>query len=149
MHSELTIRTAQQTKDNHYVALLGEETAQQFSLRVQDIEPGQGSPLHIHKEQSETFHVVSGEFMFKVGEQELIGKAGTTVHIPKNTPHAYLYEKGEAQEKGRLISILTPGIHDGFIKNIPEAEARGASADELSNIAKQFGAEVVGAKLTS
>lgn len=149
MDSKLTIRTAQETQNNHFVALLGQETDGQFSLRVQDIQPGQGSPLHIHKEQAETFHVVKGTFRFKVGEEELIGHEGLTVYIPKNTPHAYLYEDNGQEEDGKLLSILTPGIHDGFIKSIPEAEARGASGNELSDIAEQNGAQIIGPKLTS
>ena len=147
MNSELIIKTAQETKDNYFVALLGQETEHQFSLRVQDIVPGQGSPIHLHEEQSETFHVITGNFRFKVGDREIVGEPGMTVYIPKNTPHAYLYEDVGQQEQGKLLSILAPGLHDGFIKKIPEAESQGASQEELSNIAEQFGAKIVGPKL--
>lgn len=145
MNSQLITTNTEIAKARHQIALLGSETNQQLSLRVQDVVPGEGTPLHIHTEQAETFHVVSGTFRFRVNDDEIVGEPGFTVHIPKGTPHAFLYE-GQTQN-GQLISILTPGKHDGFIQNIPEAQAAGASMDELTNMAEAYGAKIIGPRL--
>lgn len=142
MIENVVVTEVKDAKARNEVALLGRETAQQLSLRVQEIVPGEGTPLHMHVDQAETFHVISGSFRFRVNDEEVIGTPGFTVHIPKGTPHAFLYE-GQT-EKGQLISILTPGVHDGFIQHIPEAQAAGASLDELMTLAQTYGAKIIG-----
>jgi len=124
------------------IALLGEETNQQLSMRVQEILPGQSTPLHIHHEQAETFYVMQGEFRFRAGDQEVDGQPGITVHIPKGVPHCFAYLGREAS--GQLISVLTPGIHDGFIRDIPEAQKSGVSPEALADIAAANGATILG-----
>ncbi len=146
MSANVVITEAEAAKARHQVALLGSETEQQLSLRVQEIAPGEGPPLHIHLDQAETFHVISGIFRFQVGDKEVIGKPGFSVFIPKGTPHCFLYE-GE-RENGQLISILTPGVHDGFIQNVPEAQAGGASPEVLSALAATFGVKIQGPGLS-
>ncbi|MGY0216103.1 cupin domain-containing protein [Endozoicomonadaceae bacterium StTr2] len=135
----------QLTSLRHQVALLGSEAEGQFSLRIQFPEPGEGTPLHAHTEQAETFHVISGRIKFQAGDQVLVGEPGFTVFIPKGTPHCFL---NIGKEQGHMISILTPGVHDGFLTNIPAAEKQGASAEILSAMAEQHGARILGPKLT-
>ena len=149
MKEQVKITELEETRSRFNIALLGTETNGQLSMRVQDVRPGEGTPLHKHTEQAETFHVVSGVFKFQVGDEVVVGEPGFTVHIPKGTAHCFLYEDVGQKENGNLISVLTPGIHDGFIKNIPEAEQNGVPMNELTNMAENFGAEIVGPKLTS
>ncbi|WP_261844832.1 cupin domain-containing protein [Aliamphritea ceti] len=146
MSQSVVITQPETTLARYNIALLGEETSEQLSLRVQNVKPGEGTPLHIHTDQAETFHVISGTFRFRAGNDELTGGPGFTVHIPKNTPHSFIFE--DKANNGQLISVLTPGIHDGFIRNIPEAEANGTSMEELSQMAETFGAKIIGPKLT-
>lgn len=149
MSAKVIIRDIETTKARHNIALLGEETQQQLSLRVQEVSPGEGTPLHLHNEQAETFHVVDGEFLFQVGDTKVHGKPGLSVHIPKGTPHCFLYPDTGQRHNGKLISVLTPGIHDGFINEIPKAESNGASSEELSQLAEQHGAKILGPKITA
>lgn len=148
MAGQIVITPIEKTKSRHNVALLGEETEQQLSLRVQEVEPGYGTPLHLHEEQAETFHVVRGVFRFQVGEDQIVGEAGFTVHIPKGTPHCFLYEDNGQKTYGQLISVLTPGVHDGFIRTIPEAQEQGMPIDELTKMAERFGARIIGPKIS-
>ncbi len=146
MNTGTVITDIERTRARHNVALLGAETDQQLSLRVQEVAPGEGPPLHMHHDQAETFHVMSGTFRFRVGDQEMTAGPGLTVHVPKGTPHSFIYEG--LQANGQLISILTPGLHDGFIRNIPQAQACGASNDELAAMAERYGATIIGPGLT-
>lgn len=151
MREHVTITSASEARNRHDIALLGEETQRQLSLRVQQLSPGYGTPLHIHREQAETFHVVSGQFRFRVGDQELVGEPGMTVFVPKGTPHQFLYEDRGQGVDGQLISVLTPGVHDGFIQRIPEAQSQGAGADALAALAAlatEFGAEILGPNMS-
>ncbi len=148
MTSPVVMTNSEDTRSRYEIALLGEETSGLLSLRTQDIEPGFGTPLHIHEEQAETFHVVSGTFRFRTGDDEVEGGPGFTVHIPARVPHCFLYDCPTESPTGRLISMLTPGIHDGFILDVPRAEAQGMPGEELNALAAQNGAQIVGPKLT-
>lgn len=148
MKEQVKITQIEETRNRFNIALLGSETNSQLSMRVQSVKPGEGTPLHFHTEQAETFHVVSGKFKFQVGDEVIVGEPGFTVHIPKGTAHCFLYEDVGQKENGNLISVLTPGIHDGFIKSIPAAESKGVPLNDLIKMAEEHGAKIVGPKLT-
>ncbi|CAA0108623.1 Uncharacterised protein [BD1-7 clade bacterium] len=133
----------EQTRERYGIALLGAETGGSLNFRSQEILPNQGTPLHKHIEQDETFHVVTGSFRFIVGEEEIFASDGTTLFVPRGTPHSSL-NIGDTSAK--IISALTPGVHDGFILNIPEAEKAGATRSELSEMAASYGAVILGPK---
>ena len=88
MSNQIVVTQAEDTRARYNVALLGEETAGQLSLRVQEVKPGEGTPLHIHTEQAETFHVVSGNFRFRAGDDELTG--GPRLHCSHPEEHTAL-----------------------------------------------------------
>jgi quercetin 2,3-dioxygenase len=48
-----------------------------------------GPPIHIHPDFDETFYVTKGEVKFKVGDENLLLKAGDSIFIPRNVPHAF------------------------------------------------------------
>lgn len=137
------ISTPEQTRERHEVAFLGEETGGALSLRSQSIAPAQGTPLHKHVEQDETFHLFSGALRFVVGDEVLFAVAGTSLFVPRDTPHSLL-NIGETD--ALLISVLTPGIHDGFVLNVPKAEREGASREMLNDMAEQYGAVILDGK---
>jgi len=139
--ANVVLTNADQTINRHNVALLGEETGQQLSLRVQEIPAGYGVPLHSHLEQAETFHIVQGRFLFQVGGEQLEAGPGQSIHVPKGTPHSFRYLD---ELPGQLISVLTPGIHDGFLLHLPEAQAEGASPEEQTRIAAENGVVIHG-----
>jgi len=144
MGSEVIVSSAEQTLERHNTALLGSETGQALNLRAEHVPPDGGPPLHMHTEQAETFYVAEGLFKFQIDEDELIGKKGMTIFIPKGTPHCYL---NIAEEAGTLISVLTPGVHDGFILDVREAEQNGASIEELTALAEKNGTVIIGPPL--
>ena len=143
MKPNVKVSTPEETKNRYDVALLGAETGNSLSFRSQETEFDQGPPLHVHTEQDETFHVVSGNFRFIVGSEEVFASDGTTLFVPRNTPHSWLYL---GKERGKLLSVLTPGIYDGFILDVPKAQRVGVSNQELGKLASENGTEIVGPK---
>jgi quercetin dioxygenase-like cupin family protein len=49
-----------------------------------------GPPIHIHPDFDETFYITTGEVRFKVGEENFLLKAGDSMFIPRNVPHAFI-----------------------------------------------------------
>lgn len=65
--------------------------------------------LHSHPHEQITY-VLEGEFVFKIGNEEKIVKAGDVLYKQPNIEHGCLCLK-----KGKLIDIFTP-IREDFIK---------------------------------
>jgi quercetin dioxygenase-like cupin family protein len=89
--------------DTVRVKLTGEDTGGQFSLIEEQITPDYEVALRLNREHSETFYVLQGKIEFTVGTQTIEAKAGTTVHVPANTPYA-----ARADRPGRVLTILSP-----------------------------------------
>ena len=68
-----------------------------------------GPPLHYHFSQDEWWYIISGEFLFKVGEEMYKAKAGDSVFGPRGIPHTF----------AKVGAILTLTFIPGFT-----AEAR-------------------------
>ncbi|MGB9111367.1 MAG: cupin domain-containing protein [Acidimicrobiales bacterium] len=47
------------------------------------------APLHVHHDDDEAWHVVSGALRFRFEEGEVIAAAGSTVLVPAGTPHTF------------------------------------------------------------
>jgi mannose-6-phosphate isomerase-like protein (cupin superfamily) len=50
------------------------------------------TPLHIHKNEDEVFHIFSGRMRFEVGGNIVIAQAGDVVLAPKGVPHRFFVE---------------------------------------------------------
>ena len=48
-----------------------------------------GPGLHIHYQDDEIFYVVSGEFLFQLEDEIILGKSGDTIFVPRGLPHTY------------------------------------------------------------
>ena len=68
-----------------------EQTGGRFSM-IEEVAPrGEGTPLHVHREDDETFYVLEGELTFYLNEggQPIPASAGSFVHIPGGVVHAF------------------------------------------------------------
>jgi len=98
------------------VKAAAEQTAGAYSL-IEDLAPkGSGTPLHRHRKDDEAFYVLDGELTFYLGDGEPIrGSAGSFVHIPGGTVHAFRVDSDTA----RYLIITTPR-HERFYRAISE-----------------------------
>ncbi len=71
------------------------DTAGGLSVIEADEPPGFGPPMHVHRDASEAFYVVSGEYVMFVDDEEHICKAGAFVYIPPRYP--WLARRGVAK----------------------------------------------------
>jgi mannose-6-phosphate isomerase-like protein (cupin superfamily) len=97
------------------VRFAGDETDGMFEYF--EVRPGYlaGPPLHVHLAQHETFHVLSGELHFQLGDQTFDVKAGGCVLIPMGAVHTYVNLQ---KEPGHAVGIFAPA---GFAKFLDEA----------------------------
>jgi quercetin dioxygenase-like cupin family protein len=94
------------------IHLDGEETGGSFCLLVDEPPTGWALPTHLHSEESETIHIVEGEFeMITDGERSILGP-GDTAHVPVGIEHS---GANLGASPGRRIVIFSPaGMEELF-----------------------------------
>lgn len=96
------------------ILVSGEDTSGAFSV-VHIVEPPRmGPPLHIHKNEDETFYVTKGNFTFYVGDDIIEVNEGEYIFAPKGIPHRF--EAGA--EGGEMVVTATPAKFDRFVKEL-------------------------------
>src|SRR5271165_5336444 len=84
----------------------GEDTAGAFDYFTVEVAPKGGPPLHVHHNQDETIHVLTGCFKVRIGEQSFDLAEGGFAYLPAKIPHAFL---NLTDEPGELIVVFAPG----------------------------------------
>lgn len=86
---------------------------------IESVAPrGDSPPLHVHRTEDEVFHVLEGEFRFRVGDEEVRVGAGETLLAPKGVPHTYRVESAE----GRWLVVTTGGDFESLVRAAPPKE---------------------------
>lgn len=65
-----------------------------------------GPALHIHYQDDEIFYVVSGEFLFQLENDIILGKAGDTIFVPRGIAHTFANPTDN--NPGELLTIHQP-----------------------------------------
>jgi quercetin dioxygenase-like cupin family protein len=89
----------------------GDETGGAFDYFVVEVAPHGGPPLHVHHQQEETLHVLSGRFKVRVAEEEVLLEQGGFAFMPSGLPHAFLNLTDEPAE---IVIVYTPGDGASF-----------------------------------
>jgi quercetin dioxygenase-like cupin family protein len=83
-----------------------DETGGAFDYFVVEVAPHGGPPLHVHHEQEESLHVLSGRFTVRVEDEERVLEQGGFAFMPSGLPHAFLNLTDEPAE---IVVVYTPG----------------------------------------
>lgn len=127
----------------------GEDTGGRMAV-VEHLSPrGSGSPLHVHRNEDESFYVLEGELTLWVDGQTIVAQAGSFVYGPRDVPHTFIVSSDEA----RFLLIAEPAGFDSFVRAvgepaeqlvIPPPATEPPDIAALSAIAAQYGIEVLG-----
>ena len=116
---------------------------------------GDSPPLHVHAHEDEVFHILEGEFRFRVGDRDLCARAGETLLGPKGVPHTY---RVESSEGGRMLTITRGRDFERFVRafsrpaerdGLPEPSGPPSpeQAQALASACREYGIELVGPPL--
>jgi quercetin dioxygenase-like cupin family protein len=125
----------------------GDETHDAFALVDERARRGESVPLHLHKDDMESFYVLEGELTFFLNQEAGVrAKAGAFVHIPGGSVHGFRVES----ETARYLILTTPQ-HGRFYRAITMPSRPGGlppldSIEEgrLRQACSDFGVELVG-----
>lgn len=104
----------QQSQTNDYRSYQGgyfrtlispEQTKNTLALLEFTLPAGAEPPLHIHKNEDESFYVLEGRISVRMGEEVSILEPGDALFAPRNTPHTFKILSGTA----KALNLITPG----------------------------------------
>ena len=130
-----------------YFLATGEQTAGAFCLVDEQASRGESVPLHVHREDMESFYVVQGEIMLYIGDQPgVLAPAGSFAHLPGGTVHGFRVES----ETARYLILTTPR-HGQFYRAITLASRPGGlppldsiQGPQIQQASREYGVEFVG-----
>ena len=85
------------------------------------------TPLHVHENEDELFHVLEGEHVFEVGEREIHAGPGDLVYAPRRVPHS---QRRVVPRAGRLLALTWPAGLEGFFRELAAADGAGRLGPE-------------------
>lgn len=114
--------------DTFFTKVSSEDTNNDLYI-FESIRIKKGGPReHVHFEQDEFWFILEGEFLFKVGDQTFMAKAGDSVFGPRQVPHAFAkMNDGNArilmafQPAGKMEALFK-AMSQGIFKNMNEEE---------------------------
>lgn len=97
--------------------------------------PGSLIPNHYHKWEDQTFHVIEGELLAKIGDEVKTIRAGDSAHCPRGVTH---FMKNVGDKPAKMISYIFPGDWaEDFMAETSRQNDAGAPDFEL--IEERFG----------
>ena len=83
------------------------------------LEPGTvGAQLHYHRYMDETFVVMEGTLAVTHGQTKVSARAGSVIHVPRFTPHAFA---NESDKPATLMLIFNPAqSREGFFHGLQQ-----------------------------
>ena len=77
-----------------------------FALVEYVLAPGNGPGQHAHEECNETYWILEGEVVFRLGRDAHVLGAGGLLHVPSGAVHGF---RNETDEPARLLWLFDPG----------------------------------------
>jgi mannose-6-phosphate isomerase-like protein (cupin superfamily) len=80
-----------------------------------------GPPPHTHAGFDEAWYVLDGELLMCVGDERIAAPAGTFLHVPGTTVHAFA---NPGQAPARFLGLLIPGGFERYFEELPALVAQ-------------------------
>ena len=126
--------------DHQIVKLSGKDTNGQFTLIEQYNQPGMEIPMHVHDDEDEIFHVLSGELQVKVGDETKVLKAGDMGFCPRGIPHSW---KVVGTEKAKVMLSIFPSGLEVMFGELAELPAGPPDFKKVAEICAKYNIKFV------
>jgi mannose-6-phosphate isomerase-like protein (cupin superfamily) len=121
------------------IKIAAEATGGRLAVTEHEVPHDVGPPPHIHRDEDELLYVLEGTFDVVVGDASArSAPAGTCVLVAQGTVHTTRC----TSERGRLLSVYTPGGSEGFFREVGAIDQ--TDRDALLALADHWGMAVVG-----
>lgn len=118
--------------------VLSEQTGGAYAVLEQQVPPGHGPPLHVHRHETEIFYILEGTFEITLGGQKIGASEGAMALGPRNIPHTF---RNVGSTPGKLLLTVIPGrFADYFldVDGVPDADH-----DTIKALCARYGVEIL------
>ncbi len=123
-----------------------DETGGTLTVIEQLVTPAGNTPLHVHRDEDESFVVLEGDLEFALGDQQVRAGPGQFVFGPRGVAHGYQVLSSQA----RLLVVATPGGLERFFRAVGQPapsrtlpEPQAPDVDQLVPVAAAHGIAVL------
>jgi quercetin dioxygenase-like cupin family protein len=119
------------------------ETDERVMMFEETAPPGIDTPLHFHRDSDEVMYILSGEVMFKIGDEVAVGGPGTCAFMPRLVAHAW---KSIGPKPARLLTLYTPAAAGKLFEELAGLSGGGSGEDRRvpAGIVERHDLEIVG-----
>jgi quercetin dioxygenase-like cupin family protein len=110
--------------DTYTILVTGEDTGGKYTLIDMHVPPGGGPPPHRH-DFEEMFTVLDGEVRVTFRGETLVARAGETINVPANAPHAFT---NAGDTPSRLLCMCAPSGQEEFFTLVGQPVATRTQA---------------------
>jgi len=126
--------------DHQIVKLSGNDTNGAFTLIEQNNNPNMGIPMHVHQDEDEVFHVISGELQIQVGTETIILKSGDMGFCPRGVPHSW---KVVGNKKAKVMLSIFPSGLEMMFEELSKLPSGPPELDKLAKICSKYNIQFV------
>ena len=126
--------------DNQIIKLSSKDTNGQFTLIEQHNEPGMGIPPHVHENEDEVFHVLTGMVEMMIGEESTTLSAGDMIFCPRGIPHAW---RVVGEEKAKAMLSIFPACLEGMFEELSELPVGPPDMEKVTAICGKYNLKFV------
>ncbi|WP_104733868.1 cupin domain-containing protein [Hanstruepera ponticola] len=126
--------------DNQIIKLSSKDTNGQFTLIEQHNEPGMGIPPHVHENEDEVFHVLTGKVEMMIGAESTTLSAGDMIFCPRGIPHAW---RVVGEEKAKAMLSIFPAGLEGMFEELSELPAGPPDMEKVTAICGKYNLKFV------
>jgi quercetin dioxygenase-like cupin family protein len=132
------------------VHLSGGETSGRFSLVEFVTPPGDMTPLHVHRRESQTMYVLEGEVTVWLPGESHVLRAGDCIHQPAGVPQT---ERTTSAGPARVLDVGLPAGFEKFVEaagqptselTLPPADQPEPDVERLAALAAEHHIELLG-----
>ena len=121
--------------------LRSEHTGGAFSLTEIVFQPGsQGTPLHIHTHEEETYYVIEGKMEVHFGDQKVTLGPGGSVVLPRNIKHK-VFPSGDIVTRALMI-ISPPGL-EKMLMQLDAISPGEFDIQAVMRLSEQYGIQIL------
>jgi quercetin dioxygenase-like cupin family protein len=109
--------------------------------------PGEGPPLHIHKDDNEVLVFLDAPFRLKTDDVIREAPSGSFAFIPKGVPHTW---QNIGESPGRVLFMFLPGavgMEEFFEQFAGDVTGAASPTEMFATLAEAAGMKVVGPSL--
>jgi quercetin dioxygenase-like cupin family protein len=110
--------------DTYTILVTGADTEGKYTLIDMHVPPGGGPPPHRH-DFEEMFTVLDGEVQVTFRGETFVARAGETLNVPANAPHAFT---NAGDTPSRLLCLCAPAGQEEFFTLVGQPVATRTEA---------------------